>query len=55
MRMIIRVRKEREFQPVLWASNSHITLAWGHILLILVNDLVRRSLAWILAHSAGKI
>ena len=27
---------------ILWASSSHILLTWGHFLLILVNDLVRR-------------
>ena len=52
--MIIRARKELEFQLVLWATNSHISLAWGHFLLILVNDLVRRWLA-IFAHWAGEL
>ena len=42
MRMIIRARKELELQPVLWGSNSHISLAWGHVLVVLVNDSVRR-------------
>ena len=53
--MIIRARKELEFQLVLWATNSHISLAWGHFLLILVNDLVRRWLAWTLVHWAGEL
>ena len=52
--MIIRARKELEFQLVLWPTNSHISLTWRHFLLILVNDLVRRWLA-ILAHWAGEL
>ena len=52
--MIIRAREELEFQLVLWATNSHISLAWGHYLPILVNDLVRRWLA-IFAHWAGEL
>ena len=53
--MIIRARIELEFQLVLWATNCHISLAWGHFLLILVNDLVRRWLAWTLVHWAGEL
>ena len=55
IRMIIRARKELEFQLVLWATNSHISLARGHFLHILVNDLVRRWLAWTLVHWAGEL
>ena len=33
--------KKLEFQLVLWASNSHILLSWGHFLLVLVYVFVR--------------
>ena len=33
-------KKTLEFQLVLWVISSHISLAWGHFSLILVNDFV---------------
>ena len=39
--------KKPEFQLVLWASSSHILLAQGHFLLDLVNDFIRRWLAYL--------
>ena len=36
-----RARKQLIFQLVLWASSFHTLLAWGHFLLVLVNDFVR--------------
>ena len=33
-------KKQLEFQLDLWASNSHISLAQGHFLIILVNDFI---------------
>ena len=47
--LLIQGSKKLEFQLALFASGSHILLAWGHFLLILVNDLVRRWQAWTLA------
>ena len=37
-----RKKKKLDFQLVLWTSNYHNFLAWGHFLLVLVGDLVRR-------------
>ena len=31
---------KKKFQLILWISSSHILLAWGHLLLVLVNDFV---------------
>ena len=33
-------KKNPKFQLVLWISSSHILLACGHLLLLLVNDFV---------------
>ena len=38
--MMTSARKKLEFQLVLCASGSHIFIAWGHFLLVLVNDFV---------------
>ena len=35
-------KEKLDFQLVLWTSNYHNFLAWGHFLLVLVGDLVRR-------------
>ena len=40
--MVYRAQKKLEFQLVLWASSSHILLARGLFLLVLVNDLVKK-------------
>ena len=40
--MVYRAQKKLEFQLVLWASSSLILLTWGHFLLVLFNDLVKR-------------
>ena len=44
-----KARKNLKFQLVLWASSSHILLACGPLLLVLVNDFVRGWYAWTLA------
>ena len=36
--LVGRAWEKLEFQLVLWSSSSHILLAWGHFLLVLVND-----------------
>ena len=36
---------KKKFQLILWVSNSHILFAWGHLLLVLVNDFVIGSMA----------
>ena len=40
MMMMTTACKKLEFQLVLCATGSHILLAWGHFLLVLVNDFV---------------
>ena len=40
MIMMTRACKKLEFQLVLCTSCSHILIAWGHFLLVLVNDFV---------------
>ena len=40
-RIPIQGSKKLEFQPVLWASNSHTSLSRGHLLLVLVYVFVR--------------
>ena len=37
--------EKKKFQLILWVSSSHILLAWGHLLLLLVNDFVIGSMA----------
>ena len=34
-------RKKLDFHLVLWTCSSYVLLAWGHFLLVLVNDFVR--------------
>ena len=41
MMMMTRACKILEFQFVLCASYFHILIAWGHFLLVSVNDFVR--------------
>ena len=38
-------KRNLELQLILWVSSSHILLAWGHVLLVLVNDFVIGSMA----------
>ena len=40
MMKMIRACKKLEFQLVLCASGFHILLAWGHFMLVLINDFV---------------
>ena len=47
-------KKTLEFQLVLWVISSHISLAWGHFSLILVNDFVCGWFGWNLALWASK-
>ena len=37
--------EKKKIQLILWVSNSHILFAWGHLLLVLVNDFVIGSMA----------
>ena len=48
-------RKKVDFHLVVWASSSYILLAWGHFLLILVNDFVRGWLAQTLTRAVKVI
>ena len=41
MMMMISACKKLEFQFILCASCFHILIAWGHFLLVSVNDFVR--------------
>ena len=48
----IQCLKNLEFQLVLGASSSHIVLAEGHLLLVLVNDFIR---GWVVLTLIGQV